>query len=263
MTRLCGFEYEVHGNGGKVAEHLYQMGAIPGVGLHHYHCHCHDCNYENHQYLFAAQEDCTVSAEFVSKVLTFGSDRHKQAIKAITTAAVKANADLSHASGMHCHVDRSDMDNAADVRLCRLFARYSRTLAHLAAMARDSVRTYNGGRPNSDPDRYGINRYGERAYGVGSWLSNHENTWEFRLWNATKAPWRIHLATGMSVAMVEAAIDGVEVKPPGPRGRRLSTLLANYWDHDTEEFYWRQLEWKGHGKHKVSVDNGPDESGVS
>lgn len=257
MTRECGFEYEVHGNGGQVAIELGQLGAIPSPPrLHDYHCSCNTCDYRNNDYLFAAQHDCSVSAEFVSKVLEFGTGRMDSAIKTITTASMKANADLTHDSGMHVHVSQAGLDFHGNQRLCRLFARYSRTLAHLAAGPREQVRAYNGPRP--------VWSGGGNLNGCGSWLSNHSDstdTWEFRLWNATKMPWRIHLALGISVAMVNAAVDGVEVRPPGPKGRRFSTLLAPYWDSKTETAYWRQLEFRGHGKNQASVDNRPDDGG--
>ncbi len=53
----------------------------------------------------------------------------------------------------------------------------------------------------------------EFFYGFdGNWLAHHGETAEFRLWNATRSPFRLRLYTALSAALVEAAAEEVDPK---------------------------------------------------
>lgn len=79
----------------------------------------------------------------------------------------------------------------------------------------------------------------------GSWLDihRHSHTYEFRLWNATKAAWRIRLVAGLSVAMVNAAESGVDVTEHDTRS--LEHVLAPWLDDEMWSGIIRQRFSKG------------------
>lgn len=64
-----------------------------------------------------------------------------------------------------------------------------------------------------------------------SWLARRERTFEFRLWNSTRAEWRMRLAVGVSVAMVEAAKAETNVTAEDPRS--LVEVLTPFMDAAT------------------------------
>jgi len=300
-----GYEFEIARNGRDVARVLHDLGATGQPELHYYHCRCETCDYSREDLLFAAQEDCTVSAEFPSMVLTWGSERAERAFKVMEEAAIAGGADLTGNSGMHVHVCKprkrkvlwSGEDAAEHViedgegsgrgtrrltkrqrtnwYLSRLFARYQDDLLEIAAGARASVRGYNTPNrvkpnhadlfwnfdlesrfDNSSPVMQrasgGYSYYGRTRYltDVG-WMFNgsyldlhrHDHTYEFRLWNATKAAWRQRLAVGLSVAMVKAAWAGENVTQRDDRC--LEAVIGPFMDDLTWAGLLRQRFFKG------------------
>jgi hypothetical protein len=260
-----GFEYEVHRGGDIVLSNLHSVGAVMRNRLCPYHgCGDECCAHDNPNYLFSAQHDCTVSAEFPSKILEWGSERAERAFEVIQFAASAANADLSASSGMHVHVakprrsgraryEREDGSlgfshrQATTWRLHRLFSRYQDDLMDIARAGRDTVRAYNSPNrarpelwaPDLDGPRGDTPRTPENAYMNGEYLvsgsylttERHAETYEFRLWNASKAAWRIRLMVGLSVAMTTAAAEGENVAQDDPRS--LLAVLAPYADDTT------------------------------
>lgn len=77
----------------------------------------------------------------------------------------------------------------------------------------------------------------------GSWLTCKRNTFEFRLWNATRAEWRMHLAVGVSVAMVNACVAGVSVKQDTTEP--LEFILGDFLDDKAWAGIIRQRYSKG------------------
>lgn len=277
MTALTfGYEFEVAGNGHAVLDVLHRTGAVANDYLCEYHgCGYDCCDHENEEWLFSAQEDCTVSAEFPSKVLTWGTERAERAFTAMEFAAVSAGADLSGDSGMHVHVVKPPTESVlrtedgdgvpvnyttrqrATWRLLRIFARYQGELADIAAGGRDYVREYNHPLKVNDTRRFwctdltaapAASRYGRldgSSFVGGTYLDTqrHTDTYEFRLWNAAKAAWRQRLCVAFSVAMVEASMAGVDVTENDPRP--VEEVLAPWLDNHTWAGILRQRFGKG------------------
>lgn len=285
-----GTEFEIAGNGTAVLDILYNRGLVGDNCLHPYHCGQHDectaCGHTNYgpdgEWLWSPQEDPTVSAEFPSKVLAYGSDRMYRAFDEMERACAISGAHLGHSSGMHVHVVKVDKVAAAnhvtglwphrdeqyddgrtllsnqrktEWRLVRMFVRYQDDLRLLAAGARDSVRSYNEplivrqrdvfwGTDIDNPIPHGGYVSPNQAF-AGRWLNTwgHDATYEFRLWNATASAWRQHLAVGTSVAMVLAAADGVDVTRDDER--QFIDVVGPYMDADTVASYIRQTYHKG------------------
>jgi len=278
-----GYEYEIADGGDTVAEILHRMGATGDAHLHPYHCSCSAaCKHDDPRYLFSPQQDPTVSAEFPSKILEWGSERCESAFETMERAVVIAGAGLGGDSGMHVHVAKPfgvrsaprDDDGtplftrrgATTWRLLRLFTRYQSELAEIAAGPEGQVRGYNepmevpaeasdlfwnadltGRCPTyqSQWERTGRpNRDGANLV-CGSWLTptRHDKTYEFRLWNAGKAAWRQRLAVGLSVAMTCAAADGVLVTEHDTRC--IEDVIGPYMDDATWAGVVRQRFIKG------------------
>jgi hypothetical protein len=258
-----GFELEMRSNAERVVNDLHERGVCAVPHLHNYHCRCGECAYDNNAYLFTAQNDCTVNGEMISKILEYGSDRHYRAVREVTSAMVRHNARVTGDTGLHVHVPRDAFSTRRQRRiLFRLMARYWSELSELAAGGQPTVRGYN--QPPQDPryaqyDYYNNrNRDGSRrsipsgpfdwsgtAYpNAGSWLVTKEATYEFRLWNATRAEWRVNLAIGLSVAMTKAALDRCDTTGPDDP-RPIEAILAPYMDDVTWAGVLRQRFHKG------------------
>lgn len=276
MSLTFGFEYEVAENGRAVLDELVKVDAVSSSYLHEYHCRCSECEYDNYgprgKWLFTAQQDCTVSAEFPSKVLTWGTDTAETAFLTMQRAAVRAGAVLDGDSGMHVHVAKPPTESVIRLddgdggqqylttrqkcswRLARLFLRYQHELRDIASGGRDEVRGYNTPMYLSDYSGTVFWSYdldaenpmvtnGHRDIS-GSYLSfGHKATFEFRLWNASKSAWRMRLCVAMSVAMVEAAMAGVDVTENDPRP--VEQVLAPWLDDTTWAGILRQRFLQG------------------
>lgn len=251
-----GFELELRSNARPVVADLHSRGVCAVERLHAYHCDCPDCDYANDRYLFTAQADCTVDGEMISKILTYGSDEHYRAVDEVTSAMVRHNAKVHGDTGLHVHVGKDAFSTRRQRRiLFRLMARYWQELSELAAGGQDAVRGYN--RPPSPPESAltagsrpqfyaeGPFRWSSTDFPhTGSWLANKENTYEFRLWNATRAAWRVNLAIGLSVAMTRAAVDRCDTTGPDDP-RPLEAVIGPYMDDATWAGVIRQRFHKG------------------
>lgn len=206
---------------------------LPLLGLDHlhdYHCECGDCCPHRHAPDWTAQEDCTADGELISRILAYGTPSADAAIDRLGDVLREARATTSTNQGLHVHVGTEDMTPESWVRMWRIWFRYQDEVADLARGRFRHVRSYN--QPNvftqqvSDAETFWKSddlaaawRTVGRPYFRTAWLNANtcHDTVEFRLWNATRATWRIHLAVGVSTAILAAAIDGVDVTEHDPR----------------------------------------------
>lgn len=221
-----GFELEVSSGARATLAILNRDGLTGHSRFHDYHCGCTECRArlvanggDQRQYLFKAQNDCTADGEFITNILEYGSVAADRAISGISRALLLGGANVSGSVGNHVHVDQSGMDTASKLRLGRLFVRYQEELADIAAGPFRQVRGYNNpcsARPELWTATDGVmpmrGDYAMNMYSLcnGSYLAWKDPTVEFRLWNATKAAWRIRTHVGLSVGMVHAAIGGAD-----------------------------------------------------
>lgn len=252
-----GFELECRSNADEVLSYLHDIGAAATPDFHSYHCRCGSCNYANEEFLFFGQDDCTVDGEIISTILEYGSERHRKAVSAISSAMVKCGANTWGNTGLHVHVDRSGFTTRRQRRILhRLVYRYAPDLCEIAAGSQETVRGYNDppesalNAPFGSADWYGgYSRFdawdSTQIPHCGSWLSEKSNTYEFRMWNATRAEWRINLAIGLSVAMVRAALERQDTGTGANDPRPLEAILRPYLDAETWDGLLRQRFLKG------------------
>lgn len=253
MGRRFGFECELTGGTQRTLDNLRAEGLIREARLHQYHCDRECCSPFNERHSFHAQSDCSVEGEIILNVHEHGSDRADRAISGLAKALRQARAFTGTNGGFHVHVDRGDLDDQAIARVFRLFLRYQDTMAELASASFEQVRNYNAPLDlntarrhlwRSDDTVLIPSFEAPRIGGRGNWLwATHYDTFEFRLWNATIAEWRMRLAVGMSVALVDAAEAGVDVDLNDPRP--LEDVIGQYMDDGAWAGVLRQRYSKG------------------
>ena len=256
---MFGMEVEVAANGVRLAAALYDEGLSGTAHLHEYHCgegsysSCDVCApTPDRATPWTAQEDSTVDAEFISKPLVFGTLEADDAIAEFSRLAIR-NRVLTYGkttqyydTGNHVHVSRAPLGEDGELRLARLFARYSDHLARIAAGHAGTVRIYNT--PSAESTREWFLEQSpprDRYYydAAGGWLAWKRHTVEFRLWNSTVTEWRLRLHAGLSVAMAQAAIDGKDTSPKDHT--TFAHKFGDYMEPDVLGLYLRQLDYIG------------------
>jgi hypothetical protein len=238
-----------------------------GGTLHPYHCECGFCDaYEHRSNFFHFQEDCTVDGEIISKPVPWDSPATDTAIRDLSYALI-TNGSITHgAVGNHVHVDIRDMNTEQLALLWQMYLLYQDDYFEpIARGAHRSVRGYN--HPLVDipvyKDKDGHTATRRQGYyttdvaeplGItftqadyktfksdsaffydfdGSWMVHHGNTAEFRLWNASRSPFRIRLYTAISAALVEAAYEEADPRAGWENNvlARLTTKQQNIYDY--------------------------------
>lgn len=238
-----GFELEVAENAGNVLHELRESGLTEHDGLHGYHCNCSECSVSTSGPLFKAQEDCTADGEFITRILEYGSPDMERAITGIERALLTGAAIVNGDVGNHVHVERAAFDGDAEGRLARLFVRYQRDLFELASGRFAQVRDYNGV-AEFGPLGWESPLIRTRRHLVGTCLAFKPYTIEFRLWNSTRAGWRIRMHVGLSVALAQAALAGENASGPDDP-RCLEEVISPYMDRATWAGVLRQRYAKG------------------
>lgn len=256
-----GFELEVSSGARNVVDGLRAAGLSAHDHLHGYHCTCSECQpgplYTPAQLPFKAQQDCTADGEFISGILEYGSRTAARAIRGLSAVLLATGAGTTGNVGNHVHVDaaalRAEDGGAAILRLFRLFYRYQDSLIQIAEGGRSRIRRYNEPMQVADERmwsdrvhtvrRGGYGRSVEHDYLYGSYLMFKGPTVEFRLWNSTRAAWRIRTNVGLSHAMVTAAVAGEDCTQNDPRP--LEAVIGQYIDGPTWAGILRQRFAKG------------------
>lgn len=239
-----GFEAEYESGGIELGAALASRGLTPSDEFHGYHCDCHDCCSDVACVLgedgyapgddhtpFYLQNDSTCSGEVISRPRRAG-DRWQDDVAALCQAAIDVDAEPGTHAGLHVHVGRQLLGaDAARARglLTFTFALMEPLLVTLAAGRFPTQRTMNrsirgdlawyfqdrglswegavraGFRTNETAleDLWQIHRELDRHSNLN--VSTRLPTVEFRLWNSTRAAWRMELAIGLSVAFADRA----------------------------------------------------------
>lgn len=188
---------------------------------------------------FYVQRDSSCSGEVISRPMsTTRHRRNAEAIDALCEAAVEVDAEPGYHAGLHVHVARNLLGTRASQfgKLSLVFAALELELMRLAAgrfpiqrtmnsRVRDDLRWVLEGHGYSTydftmwADAFREDAYENADFLVSLWNVHQDNdrhsnlnvrsrfrTVEFRLWNSTRSPWRVHLAVGLSVALANASV---------------------------------------------------------
>lgn len=239
LSRRVGIELEVQGNCDEQSRALRNANLARPNGRYGDTC-SYSCSNDNcGEYLVHPKHDGTVSG--VEAVVggpkgTNVSDPILHSTLERTAAVLTlAGAYTDDNTGSHVHVNRSDMN----------FAMLSLLIDNAAAVSTEMRRLMSGqslngirrnGYASDEPTRdsfYGLNPTaildGGRQYGNrGAWMwFSGKNTVEMRGWNGTVLAWRMVMATYVSAAFVQAAVDGRAAVPGAP----LLDLIGDYLPH--------------------------------
>lgn len=190
--------------------------------LHEYHCHCNECDpFRTGGALFAAQEDCTVGVEFVSRIIALDSED----LTTVATALPPALSDVYRLTGQepdgykswgnHIHVGLDGGSSGRGFRrqtVSRAMSWIEGFLAEfrpevqnrLATGGCAEMRGYNGSGPSkalTEP----VGPYG-RGRGYSSWLGSNPGTVEFRIWNTPVETDLVEFHAASSVAMARTGL---------------------------------------------------------
>ena len=251
---MFGMEVEVAEGSRPLASMLYDEGLSGTSDLHDYHCSCDVCDADpDRSTPWTSQEDCSVDGEFISKPLVWGTATADNAISDFARCAlasrVRAGFGNGEDTGNHVHVSKAPFlagelvgrHGLSSDRLLRLFLRYSDHLARVASGNLSSVRHYNSPERSDDRERRLDSPLALGYHSSGSWLQERAHTWEFRLWNSTIAEWRLRLHAGLTVAIAEAALHGVEVT--SKTRATFATTVGPYMTPDVLALYMRQVAY--------------------
>lgn len=245
--RTVGHEVEYSSNP-EVADVLRRKGygtpRLPGgYQLHGPGCSCDQTdNYPVH-----TTSDATAGGgEYLiggSQGVLYGSPRYVEATRVLSECANEAGCGTTTSVGMHTHVGASDLTPGQKILLLRAYLRYEADIRLLAAGPLHKQRD-TGYAPSKLTVSYDVHprssfwELPEDALGEGfnfpgrPCLNFHGKgqgkTIEFRIWNSTKAQWRMILAGAVSSALVEAAAQNRKAHHdnPAPMTEFLKGLLT-------------------------------------
>lgn len=205
--------------------------------MHRWHCRCDNCRFDSGYKLYA-QTDSSCSGEVITTILHHdpASDRYVgDLFEKLESAALAVDAEPGTGAGMHVHVQQPKSKNKVDTLWA--FLRNEGLFQAIAAGRFQTVRgcnerlryihsyhmqEYIGHDYRVDSDR-GVDKLEQdltsidldclkdEVYDTQTIADRHSNlniatghgTWEFRIWNSTRAAWRMELFSRLSVALVD------------------------------------------------------------
>ena len=207
-----GFEAEFSNNVDRLTAYLADAGLSRARNMHAYHCDCDCCDFEDGG-VFRSQRDSTCGGEVISQVFDStpgGWVEAREAMQGLENAALVADAEPGMSAGFHVHVEAP---RSYDVRVQMLweFVRWESPLSFLGQGRWASMRRQNqslcglyGEDLAMDPEElYDTHHLADRHSNLN--LHTNHGTVEFRLWNSTRAAWRMGLFAGLSVAFTDPA----------------------------------------------------------
>lgn len=248
-----------------------------------WHCRCPNCALDN-GFLFRGQTDSSCSGEVISRILHHdpADSRHvPEVFDILQDASVAVDAEPGLQAGMHVHVGIGHLDRANLRDALWAYLRHEPLLVKLAAGRFVSQRANNSAL--RDIHSYTLARWSDNAYSRASecitaiesgatdvslrdakeylvdehydcdrhsnlCINTRHQTWEFRLWNSTRAAWRMELHTRLSVAMVDP--DVVRALLAMPMGRitrahaeRFMVAIADAGHNETAHLLERQIAY--------------------
>ncbi len=267
-----GFEFEVATEGAALTRHLYEQGHTGQVGMCPWHCSCNYCAFGTGNFLFRAQTDSSVprGGEIITNILHHDPNhaRHAEDVFGILQrAAVEVDAEPGLDAGLHVHVGIQHLNADELNRAFWAYLRYENVLNSIAAGrwvanrgANNNVMStvnylltdYAGGDDrgldaiatieDNGLENRTMRTIRDEAYGGDrhtnlNMRTNH-GTWEYRLWNSTRAAWRMEMYTRLSVALVDPEVNAAMLAAPLTRRvtrraiDRFASLLMDC-GHDT------------------------------
>lgn len=214
--------FEDEGDGTpEIALHtMRQLGLTTHTYIHEYHCDCRECEPFRRDPLLAAQTDCTVGIEWVSRAMRSPSNllRIIEGHEAVMDAT-GWKPDGYETAGNHIHIGIP-----RDLRATQLATEvWGLAVAVIVQTEWDEIA--NGGCQSGRVRRYNNkgqmvqrrdgDHYGQEKGYTGSFIAQKRGgaTFEYRLWNTPRDQWRIAAHAGLSMAITRWALHHAEMHP--------------------------------------------------
>lgn len=277
-------ELEWQSNAQALTSALHARGLSGCSELHGYHCDCPDCLFEDGSTVLKAQTDSSCDGEIITDVLRWGthaSGYHPlEIMREIQDAAVDVDAEPGWTSGVHVHVGVDHIPVSEMAKALWAFIKWEPTLNVIARGRFTDRREENlpvrdrlawmltdyceGQRvvdlvPAVDdgyvpPSCENVEHFYRHVYNhsreydrhTNLATSTHHGTWEFRLWNSTRAAWRMEMYVRVSQALTNPTVVA-ELLDSGPVRRaapsRLMNILSDAGASRAAELIERQIHY--------------------
>jgi len=240
---------------------MYDEGLVGVAEQHEYHCRCDGCAYDRSGSLFAAQEDGTVGVEFVSRILSTGSNSDMAELLRLRDfypsllRGIGWRPDGYFGAGNHIHVSHPLIDGSGPVDRAMASAYMNAMMAsdldawrHIADGGCGNLRGYNGQgtRPDAFPSY---------AWEVSSsWVRLRAHTIEVRVWNTPAEADRLLVHPAISVGLIHWAFREAEVNPASSASDVLALVGASEPTHRKRLIRAIRETWP----HRASADLAAD-----
>lgn len=227
-----GFECEFQSNAEALAPRLYDINLAGADRMHSYHCDCETCQYiyPETAWPLRMQTDSSCSGEVISRPYQFREeeDDWTDLLSQLADAAVDVDAEPGLDAGFHVHVGNGGASVVRKARAFYAFLSWESVLVQIASgrfpLCRYANRTVDESLYWFAKDRRYLvveddgtrlpfwpeyeQEMAEELWGEHSENDRHSNLnlstrhggFEIRLWNSTRAAWRMELWIRLSVA---------------------------------------------------------------
>jgi len=204
----------------RLIELFGEEGLLTDTDQHDYHCGCRDCDPARQGALLAFQADCTVGAEFITRILRADDDDDREQIALVVDSLGEFyrrsawKPDGWRTAGNHVHVSKSGDDDGRGLAFVASTRRAAMGLISAAYAVFDWEPVADGGcgrlrNYNYKPQKMAWPRTIEQVGDAGSWCIEKAETFEHRLWNTPVRPQRIWAHVGLSLALTRWAFANV------------------------------------------------------
>jgi hypothetical protein len=254
---------------------LYDDAMIPSPRKHDYHCGCDHCLFET-GYNIKVQRDSSCGGEVITRPYTFREwEEFKELTDHIQLRAVQADVKAGYDAGVHVHVTPpSTLTGKAKAfsafylwqdELMKLAQGKDAYVREFNQMIGQTDQVYAPGRSmfalwlnqesitveslaehlrtNVDIRRsfyQNHNEYADRHTTLNTNTGHH--TWEYRLWNSSRAAWRLRGYVAWSVALADPAV-ATEMLNVTPELRKLGSIFLNHGHALAGASLNRQARW--------------------
>jgi hypothetical protein len=276
-TVMFGVEMEFESDIDPLIGVLLNDEMLPSRGKHDYHCGCEHCQFET-GYDIKAQRDSSCGGEIITRPYTFGEwQAFKELTDHIQMRAAQVGIEPGPEAGVHVHVTPPSGVTAKG-KAFSAFYLWQRELEQLAAGRERNIREFNtpvGPMPDDGEFRYGgatfslwMNQQSVTVDSLPEHLKinndirksfysfHHEyadrhsylntrtghNTWEYRLWNSSRAAWRLRGYVAWSVALADPNVAD-EMLSTSPDLRTLGSIFLNHGHTLAGGSVNRQARW--------------------
>lgn len=258
-----GFEAEFgsQSNIQDLVDALARSGLVHDNEVHSYHCECRACDFTRSAYVFRVQSDSSCGGEVISRPFD-NMEEARIFMDMLEKAAIETDSEPGLDAGFHVHVKPNS--STIETRATNFFAfgLWEPILREVGAgrflRLRDMNRVIRSMLNNEVALLVGLDYYTDSDclwlaamdHDPEAWFSLYEaqyssdrhttlnvrtryDTWEFRLWNSTRAAWRMQMFSELSLALVDTQVT-TKLATTRPESPHVLADIIDQAGHPTE-----------------------------